>query len=35
MIVTKIVIAEAFFGMTDWEGLVEEVDSAMMMYGVI
>jgi hypothetical protein len=35
MIVTKIVIAEAFFGMTDGEGLVEEVDLAMVMYGVI
>jgi len=29
MIVTKIVIAEAFFGTTDGEGLVEEVVSAM------
>jgi hypothetical protein len=29
MIVTKIVIAEAFFGMTDGEGLLEEVDSVM------
>jgi len=29
MIVTKIVIAEAFFGMTYGEGLVEEVDLLM------
>jgi hypothetical protein len=35
MIVTKIMIAEAFFRMTDREGLVKEVDLAMMMYGII
>jgi hypothetical protein len=28
---TKIVIAEAIFGTTDGEGLVEEVDSAVVM----